>query len=309
MIMFFEETTSEIISEVSSTLEEGGSSLSKWNWEEIFHNIVNWCKTDGLRFLIALIVLIVLFLIINGIAKGIRSNLRRHHKDEIICNAVYNVIRKALKLVVLILFLGYIGIDMAGVSSIIASCAVALGLALQGSLSNVAGWFMIVLIRPFKLGDFISCQGEAGTVEDINLFYTHLKTPDNKVILIPNGNLTSGNITNFSKKDIRRIDLVFPISYKDDSKLAIETIKKTISKNNMIFTNPEPFVRVSNYSNSSVDITVRVWSKSDDYWTIYFDLMDSIRKDLEASGCTIPYNQLDVNISYNNKENNINEEK
>lgn len=185
---------------------------------------------------------------------------------------------------------------MTGIASIISSCAVALGLALQGSLSNIAGWVILIVTRPFRLGDFIEAQGVSGTVEEINLIYTHIKTPDNKVIYIPNGALSGGNITNYSIKPIRRLDQQYTISYSSDVNLALKVISEVAKSQALVLKNPEPFVKVQSYADSSIVIILRVWMKNEDYWTVNFDLLDQVKKALDENNIEIPFNQLDVTI-------------
>lgn len=287
-------TLTEVLSEV-----ETSSSLS---WDAVFKSVIEWCKTKGLQFLIALIILIVCFILINLLARAVRNRLRKTKKTEMVADVIYKTIRIILKVLVLFIFLGFIGVDMAGVSSIIASGAVAIGLAIQGSLSNIAGWIILIVTRPFRIGDYIIAQGESGTVEEINLFYTHLKTPDNKVVFIPNGSLSNGVITNVSSKDLRRLDEVFSISYNDDSEKAIKLIKEYVMAHELVLKDPEPFVKVSNFADSSVDITLRVWLKKENYWDVHFEILDNIKKIFDENNITIPYNQLDVNI-VNTKDN------
>lgn len=265
--------------------------------EEIISNIINWCATSGVKLLIGFIVLLILFWIINSIAKGIRKRMLSKKRDATITGVVYKVFKLVCKAVVVFLFLGYVGIDTAGIGSIIASCAVAIGLALQGSLANIAGWFIIIFMRPFKLGDYVSCQGVEGTVEDIRLFYTYLNTPDNKVIMIPNGSLANGNITNYSVKAIRRLDHVFQISYSDDVVKAIEVIKKVIDSKEAVLHDPQPFVRMSQCDSSSINITSRVWVKQENYWDLHFDLIKEVKDAFDANNITVPYNQIDVHIT------------
>ena len=284
------------LTEVLSEGETSSSSSSSLTWDAVFKSVIEWCKTKGLQFLIALIILIVCFVLINLLARGVRNRLRKTKKTEMVADVIYKTIRIILKVLVLFIFLGFIGVDMAGVSSIIASGAVAIGLAIQGSLSNIAGWIILIVTRPFRIGDYIIAQGESGTVEEINLFYTHLKTPDNKVVFIPNGSLSNGVITNVSSKDLRRLDEVFSISYNDDSEKAIKLIKEYVMAHELVLKDPEPFVKVSNFADSSIDITLRVWLKKENYWDVHFEILDNIKKIFDENNITIPYNQLDVNI-------------
>ena len=267
------------------------------NWKELWDKFILWCSTTGIKFVLSLVGLVLLICLINWSAKGIRRGLRKRNKDETVVNAVFSTYRKVLKFLAILLFLSVIGFDMTGISSIIASATVAIGLALQGSLSNIAGWVLIIFTRPFRLGDYIKAQGEEGTVEEINLFYTHLKTPDNKQITIPNGTLSSGVIVNYSVKDIRRLQVNFDIAYEADYNRAISLIKKVISNHPLVLNDPEPFIRVGEYSDSSVIIYTRVWVKNSEYWNLNWDLLEQVRKAFEENEIQIPYNKLDVNIT------------
>lgn len=278
-------------------LAEEVAETTEITLEGILTTIINWCLTSGVKLVIGLVVMLVLFWIINGIAKSIKKRMVKKQRDATITNVIYKIFKIVLKSVVFFLFLGYVGIDTAGVGSIIASCAVAVGLALQGSLSNIAGWFIIIFMRPFKLGDYILCQGVDGTVEDIRLFYTYLRTPDNKVIMIPNGSLANGNITNYSLKEIRRVDHVFQISYSDDVVRAIELIRQVIDSKENILQDQEKFVRMSQCDASSINITSRVWVKQENYWDVHFDLIKEVKDIFDQNNISVPYNQIDVHIS------------
>ena len=266
------------------------------SFEEIIANIVNWLSTSGVKLLIGIVVLFIVFWVINLITRRIRIKMQKKNRDATMTNVIYKVSRIVLKAGAFLMFLSYVGIDTAGIGSIIASCAVAIGLALQGSLSNIAGWCIIIFMRPFKLDDYITCQGVDGTVEDIRLFYTYLRTPDNKVIMVPNGALANGNIINYSVKDVRRLESVFQISYADDVNKAIEVIKQVIATHDNIETNPQPFVRMSKCDSSSINITSRVWVKQAEYWNVHFDLIKEVKDAFDANQITVPYNQLDVHI-------------
>lgn len=297
--LFLNSASSESVSETISNSEN--LSESPITFASILDKVINWCLTSGIKLIIGLIVLFILFKIINLIAKSVKNSMIKHNQDETITNVVYSLIKKVLKIALFIVFLGYIGIDTAGIGSIIASCAVAIGLALQGSLSNIAGWCIIIIMKPFKLGHYITCQGVDGTVEDIQLFYTYLRTPDNKVIMVPNGALANGNIINYSVKKTRRVDHVFQISYSNDIVKAIELIKEVISKHEEILLDPAPFVRMSQCDSSSINITSRVWVKQEKYWDVYFDLMYEVKEIFDKNDIVVPYQQIDIHLHNNEK--------
>ena len=276
-------------------LQDSQNETFTIDWNELWNQFIAWCTTTGVKFIIALVVLIIIFIFINWTAKGIRKGLRKKKKDETIVNAVFSTYRKVLKFLAILVFLGVIGFDMTGISSIVASATVAIGLALQGSLSNIAGWVLIIVTRPFKLGDYIVAQGVEGTVEEINLFYTHLKTFDNKQVTIPNGNLSANVIINYSAKDVRRLDLQFEISYDEDANKVIEIISNVVNNHQLVLDKPAPFVRVGAYEKSSTVIYTRVWVKTPEYWDANWDLLEQVRKALNDNNIKIPYNKLEIN--------------
>lgn len=293
--MFFKFFSS--VSDISSSVSETTSSeTNTFSLSNIIETVVQWCLTSGIKLLIGLIILFIVFKIINGIAKSVKKSMQKKHRDETITRVIFNLIKYVLKAAVFLLFLGYVGIDTAGIGSIIASAAVAIGLALQGSLSNIAGWVIIIVMRPFKIDDYIECQSVSGTVEDIKLFHTYLRTPNNIVVMVPNGALTNGNIINYSMKDTRRLDLEFSISYENDPNKAIKVINEVIATHTNILTDPMPFVKMSKCDASGIIITCRVWTKQSVYWDVNFELIKEVKEAFDQNGIVIPYNQLDVHI-------------
>lgn len=251
--------------------------------QEWLEKVVNWLTTEGLKLLICLILLFISFWIVNGIAKRVKRRMEKRGKDKTVTSLMFKVIRIGGKLALFVIFLGVVGFDTAGIGTIIASFGVAIGLALQGALSNLAGGIIILIMRPLRIGDFIEAQGVSGTVEDIHIFYTDLVTPDNKMIHLPNGSLANGSITNYSKKSTRRVDMEFTISYDDDFVRAEKIIGDLCAADGRIMTDPAPFIRVKSHGDSAVVIVMRVWSKSEDYWAIYFDMMENVKKQFDAN--------------------------
>lgn len=263
---------------------------------EILNQILSWLSTEGVKLVIGLFVLFILFKIINVISKKFKKRMEKKNKDKTITSVIYQILRKGLKILAILVFLGYVGIDTAGIGTVIASLGVGIGLALQGSLSNFAGGIVILILRPFKIDDYIEAQGEGGTVENIGIFYTTLVTPDNKIVMIPNGTLANGTMTNYSAKELRRVDFNFSISYDADVEKAKRVIWDVIINTKNVLDEPSPFVRLKEYGSSAVDITTRVWVKNADYWTVYFDMMESIKEEFAKANIEIPYNQLDVHV-------------
>lgn len=264
---------------------------------ELLQTVAGWLMQNGIKLIIGLIVLFIAFKVVNFIAKRLQKRLDKKNVDKTIANVTVKASKLVLKIMVFLLFLGYVGIETAGIGTIIGSVSVCIGLAVQGSLSNFAGGIVILVMRPFKLGDFIEAQGHSGTVTDIKMFYTYLNTPDNKVVMIPNGALGNGDIINYSKEEERRVDLVFSVDYSTDLKLAKEIIEKEIENHQLILKDKGYFVRLGEMAASSLDIKTRVWVKNADYWTVYFDLLENVKKKFDENNISVPFNQLDVHIT------------
>ena len=270
--------------------------LMTWNEminNELFQSVVSTIiKVVG-----GLLVLWLLFKIINVVSKKIEKRLDKNPKiDVTVASFVMPLLRKVLKFFVVVCYIGFIGIETSSIAAAVTSAGLAIGLAMQGSLSNFAGGFIILLMRPFNVGDYIETCGESGTVESIQIFYTTLVTPDNKVIKIPNGQVASSTITDYSIKPIRRVDLTFSIAYENDFNKAKDLISKCVEKTGLALKDKDVFINVSSHSSSSIDIVTRVWVKSDDYWTLHFKLLEDVKASFDANGIEIPYSKVDVNV-------------
>ena len=266
------------------------------DWQSLLNSIVNWATSTGIKILIALVVLFVSFKIINVIARKIESSSEKHHSDKTIMRTVSYVFKIGMKIVVAVCLVGYVGIDTSALTALITSLGVCVGLAVNGALSNLAGGVLIILTRPFRIDDYIEAQGYSGTVEDIHITNTKLRTPDNKTIYIPNGALSSGTVVNYSLRDTRRVDEVFSISYGTDFNKAKQILSDLYEAHPLVMKDPAPFIRVSEHAASSINITVRVWVKSEDYWTVKFDMLEAVKAKFDAENIEIPFNQMDVHI-------------
>ena len=267
------------------------------DFESIKETVVNWAVTSGLRLLIAIVLLIVSFWIINLIAKSLTKRLAKKNKiDKTLSKTFIYVGKIVLKCVIVASLVGFVGIDTSAITALIASAGVTIGLAVNGALGNVAGGILLIITRPFKIDDFVEIAGNSGTVEDIKLCHTKIRTIDNRIVYIPNSTASSSTVINYTEKDLRRVDIEFSISYCDDSAKAIEIILNYANSDERILKDPAPFAKVGSYDSSAVVIKSRNWVKRDDYWDVYFDEVANIRKALEAEGFTIPFNQIDVHI-------------
>ncbi len=267
-----------------------------FSFTELIQEVATWLSTEGLKLVFGLIVLFILFKVINAISRRFKKNLEKKNRDKTITVLGYKAIRYGLKGLVLLGFLGFVGIDTAGIGTVIGSLGVGIGLAVNGTLSNFAGGIVILVMRPFGIGDYIEAQGEGGTVEEIGIFYTQIVTPDNKVVYIPNGSLSNGTMINYSKKDLRRVDFTFSISYDEDFEKAKKVIREVIENTPNALLDPMPFVRVVSHGESTINISTKVWTENAHYWDVYFDMMEAIKKNFDSANIEIPYNQLDVHI-------------
>ena len=262
----------------------------------IVDTLVSWCLNTGIKVIIAIILLIASFRLVTVISRKIEKNGNKDKYDKTMMRTLAYVFNVGAKIVIAVCLIGYVGVDTGGITAVIASLGVGIGLAVNGALSNLAGGVLILVTRPFKIDDYIEAQGESGTVEDIHMVCTKLRTPDNKVVYIPNGALSNGNIINYSEKDIRRVDFNFMISYEDDFEKAKAVVADILTSHPLSLTDPEPMVRLAEHGESGVRIAARVWVKSADYWTVNFDVMENVKKTFDEKGITIPYNQLEVRV-------------
>ena len=266
------------------------------NWKAVLDIVVKWATTTGIRLIIALLIMIISFKIINVVSRRIYKRLEKKKADPTLSRALTGTARLGLKLLILLGLIAYVGIETASVSAVIASLGVGISLAVQGTLSNFAGGVIIIVMRPFKLGDFITSNGQSGTVEDIKLFYTQIVTPDNKVIYIPNGTLANNVIVNNSVKDTRRVDIIMSVSYDSDLDLVKKVSRSVLENCDLVLKSPECMVEVGNYADSGVEIYVRGWCNRPDYWKTYYKLMYDLKMAYDEYHINIPYNQIDVHV-------------
>ena len=253
-------------------------------------------QSVGLKLLGAILTLVIGSYIIKLIIRFFPDGKKYDKVDPTVRSFMRSFIRIGLWVILIVCIIAILGVPMASVVAAVASCGVAIGLAMQGSLSNFAGGIMLLLFRPFKLGDYIDANGCSGTVVELGIFYTVLCTPDNKMITIPNGAMMNNPVVNYSTKDTRRVDINFEISYAADGDAACELAGKIASVHELVLKDQEIFAKVTALGASSVTVTLRVWVNSGDYWTVTHDLIRQIRMAYIEAGIEIPYQQLDVHI-------------
>lgn len=256
-----------------------------------------------INYAIAFAIAVLIYWVGSKIAKS-ASNLTaklmtKRKLDSIVVNFIKNIIYGILMVVVIIAALGQVGIETTSFIAVIGAAGLAIGLALQGSLSNFASGVLIISLRPFKSGDFIEAGGVAGVVEEIKLFSTFIRSGDNKQIIIPNSSVVGSAITNYSTKPTRRVDLVIGVSYDADIKKAKEVLTEVTTNNKSVLQDPAPVIAVSELADNSVNFVVRPWVNSSDYWPTYFELLETIKIRLDEEKIGIPYPQMDVHIHKN----------
>jgi small conductance mechanosensitive channel len=262
--------------------------------------LVDYALQYGPKLIGAIVTLIIGLWVIKAIMKGVEKGFQKREIDPSLTPFLKGIISTLLKVVLIISVLSMIGIAMTSFVAIIGSIGLAVGLALSGTLQNFAGGVIILIIKPFKVGDYIEAQGYDGTVNQIQIFNTILKTPDNKTVIIPNGGLSTGSMINYSTEATRRISWTFGIGYGDKVEQAREILMKMFKEDERILADPEPAVLVSELADSSVNLSARVWVNAGDYWPVFWKMNEEAYNKFNAEGINIPFPQMDVHM---HKEN------
>lgn len=244
----------------------------------------------------AVLALLVGFWVVARITKIVEKILTGKEIDISLQKFLTRLVNIGLKVLVLISVAGLVGIPTTSFVAVIGAAGLAVGLALQGSLANFAGGVLILFLKPFKVGDFIEGAGHSGTVEEISIFYTNLKTPKNQAIVIPNAQLSNNSIINYSTKPIRRLDLVFGIDYSDDIDKAKEVLKNIISSDSRVLDDPSYMIAVDTLGDNAVNIVTKSWCKNEDYWDLNYEFMERVKKEFDANGISFPFPQQDIHI-------------
>ncbi len=255
--------------------------------------LIPWGINIGFALVIFIVGRIVAKLIVSLLEKG----LAKAKMNEILIHFVSSILNAVLLLFIIVASLNQLGVDTTSLIALMGAAGLAVGLALQGSLQNFAAGVMLIIFRPFKGGDYVEAGGTSGTVEKINIFSSVFRTPDNREVIVPNGAIYGGTITNFSARATRRIDMVFGIGYGDDLLKAKEVIGKILNDDDRVLKEPEPMIAVGELGDNSVNFNVRPWVKSSDYWGVKFDLTENVKLAFDANGISIPYPQMDVHMN------------
>lgn len=258
--------------------------------------LVELTMTYGGKLLLAIITLIVGLWLIGKLSKGLRKAFEMRSFDQTLQSFLANLVGMVLKILLLVSVVSMLGVQMTSFIALLGAAGLAIGMALSGTMQNFAGGVMLLIFKPFKIGDFIEAQGHMGTVKEVQIFHTVLNTPDKKTVIIPNGGLSTGSMTNFSTEPIRRLDWTFGISYTDNIDKAREIILGVVSADERVHKDPAPFVGLINLGDSSVDLVTRVWVFAADYWDLFFEINEKVKKEFDKQGISKPFPQRDVHL-------------
>lgn len=265
-------------------------------WKYVSSQLSSFWNAYGTNVILFLVILIVGRMIAKLLKRVSIKLMERADTDKSIQSFASSLIYITSMIFVIISALGYLGVQTASFVAIIGAAGLAVGLAFQGALSNFAAGFLVIVFKPYSIGDFVEAGGTRGIVSNLQLFTTTLKTPDNKTIIVPNAQMTSGNITNYNKEETRRLDLVFGVSYSDDLEKVKKSITKILKSYKSVLKEPAATVAVSELADSSVNLVVRPWVKREDYWTTHFYLHEKIKKQFDKEGISIPFPQRDLHV-------------
>ncbi|PRZ01063.1 mechanosensitive ion channel family protein [Marinilabilia salmonicolor] len=268
-------------------------------FKEWFSNpeqILDLALKYGGQLVLAILTLLIGLWVIGKIVKGMKKMFEAKGFDASLQSFLISLTGIVLKIMLVISVVSMLGVEMTSFVAILAAAGLAIGMALSGTLQNFAGGVMILIFRPFKVGDYITSEGHSGTVKEIQIFHTILNTPDKKTIILPNGPVSNGSTVNYSTEPVRRVDFTFGIGYNDDIDKAKQVIMGIIEKDERILKDPAPFVGVINLGESSVDLVTRVWANAGDYWDIFFEMQETVKKEFDRQGVSIPFPQRDVHL-------------
>lgn len=264
--------------------------------EKLWESVSDKMTSAGMKLLWAMVVLIVGLVLIRWLKRALARSKAMAKVDQSARSFLRSLINVILYVLLFLTIASILGIPMTSFVTILASASVAIGLALQGALANFVGGLMILLVHPFRVGDFIETVDHSGTVRSITVFYTILSTIDNKQITIPNGSLTNAAIVNYSAAENRRVDMMFSVGYESDIEQVKGILLELAETHELALRDPAPMARLSQQNASSLDFVLRVWCKAENYWTLYYDLNEAVKKRLDAAGISIPYPQMDVHV-------------
>ena len=276
------------------------NSLSTMSLDTLVNKLIDLSVSFGSKLLVALLVFFIGRWIVKKLNRLVINILTKRHVEASLATFTKSLVSITLNFTLVIIIISVLGIETSSFIALFASAGVAVGMALSGTLQNFAGGVMILLFKPFKVGDYIEAQGQSGTVKEIQIFNTIITTTDNKVIIIPNGGLSTGIMMNYSKESQRRVDWVFGIGYGDSYDHAKTVIARLLDNDPRVLKDPNYFIALTALNSSSVDIVVRAWVKAENYWGVFFDMNEKVYKTFAEENLNIPFPQMDVHL-YNEK--------
>jgi len=272
------------------------AALTDFDWA----GVLQTAQTSGLEFGVKILVAIAIFyvgrLVARTLTKALHKLMQKQEVDKILETFICNLVYWLVMLFVIIAAINHVGIETTSLIAVMGAAGLAVGLALQGSLSNFAAGVLIVIFRPYRVGDYVEAAGVAGTIMQVQILTTMMKTPDNKEIIVPNSQIMGSIITNYSANETRRVDMTVGVSYGDDLDKVRKTIRELVDADERVLKEPECLIAVSELADSSVNFTVRPWTKTADYWPVRFDLTEAIKKRFDKEGISIPFPQQDVHL-------------
>lgn len=286
------ESTEELLEHSNAIVEETASKIDYTDPQFWIGSAIEW----GTNILIAVAILVIGLMVTKRISKMMAKLLKKKDFDESLRTFLTSMVAISLKIMVVITALGMLGLEMTSFIALLGAAGLAIGMAFSGTLGNFAGGIMILIFRPYKVGDYISAQGEEGIVKEVQIFNTILLTLDNKTIIVPNGAMANGNMTNFTFQETRRVDFTVGIAYGDDYDKAKAVLEQFIAEDDKILKDPASFIGLGELADSSVNITVRTWTKTEHYWDVHFKMNERIYKEFDGHGLSIPFPQMDVHV-------------
>ena len=280
--------------EVEKSIVEEAEALMGISQDEL----IDISISIGTAILIAAIIFFIGFRLARFLSRGVAKILEKRNSDIGLITFMKSLVSNLIKILTIITVFTQLGVEMTSFIAILGAAGFAIGMAFSGTLGNLAGGIMILIFKPFKVGEFIEAQGESGSVKEIQIFHTILTTPDNKTIILPNGPLSNGNLTNYTRQPTRRVNFTFGFGYGEDLQLAKKTVMDILTNHPKILKDPEPFVALAELGDSSVDLTVRAWVNKEDYWEVFFNVNEQVyEKFNETEGLSIPFPQMDVHVA------------
>ena len=291
----------DTLNAVQAELAAVAEKLTTTPPSELLKDLIDSAVTFGLKVLAAFVIYIIGAWIIKKIKKILTRIFEKRNTDDAIASFIQSIVSIAMTIMLVIITIGALGIDTTSIAALLAGGGMAIGMALNGTVQNFAGGIMIILFKPFKADDFVEVGGYSGTVVEVSITSTKLRTTDNRIIIIPNGVISNGTINNYSHLPLRRLDLTVDVEYGTSAEKTCETVSELIKADTRILTSSvegaaDPFVALSALKDSSIQFVIRVWVKSEDYWNVNFDLIAKIYEELPKKGINFPYPKLDVNI-------------